>query len=306
MCLSRWLVGCETSINLPITVSAHPWPGYEFMFLAEREQWLDNSLVTLVETASATESLELLRADKVDGAALTLDEVLTARASGLSMTTVMIFNISAGADMLLSRSGIFALADLKGRRVGVEQGAVGSLMLSKALDSVGLTIADIQLIPLTIDRHFETWQRNEIDALVTFEPVAGRLLDEGAVKLFDSRQIPDTIFDVLAFNTERLDFRHAHSIRHLIDANFRALEHLSKNPQDAAYRMAPRLNLPPSKVLGTFKGLLLPDRTNNRRLIGSASPVLLDSARELSRFMFESGRLSREDDLNGLIDGRYL
>lgn len=304
--LLPWLPGCEPLFARRITIAAHAWPGYEFLFLAQREKWLDNSLVDLIETTSATESLNALLDGKIDGAALTLDEVLTARASGLPLTVVLVFNISAGADMLLARSHIAKLADLKGQRIGFEQGGVGSLLLYKALDAAGLSMAEIIAVPLTIDAHFQAWQHQQIDALVTYEPIASRLLREGATKLFDSRKIPDTIFDVLAFRTERLGFSRAPAIRHLVSAHLRSLEHLTKNPQDAAYRMAPRFNLSPSQVLGTYKGLVIPDRSNNQRLLLGSSPILLSSARALSAFMYESGKLPHENDLTGLIDASYL
>ncbi|CCE22826.1 ABC transporter substrate-binding protein [Methylotuvimicrobium alcaliphilum] len=304
--LSPWLPGCESLFARRIAIAAHAWPGYEFLFLAQREKWLDSSLVDLMETTSATESLSALIEGKIDGAALTLDEVLTTRASGLPLTVVLVFNISAGADMLLARPYIVKSADLKGQRIGFEKGTVGSLLLHKALDAAGLSMAEITAVPLTIDAHFQAWQQQKVDALVTYDPIASRLLREGATKLFDSRKIPDTILDVLAFRTDRLDFSRAPAIRHLVSAHLKALEHLTKNPQDAAYRMAPRFKLSPAQVLGTYKGLVIPDRSNNRRLLEGSSPILLDSARNLSIFMYESGKLPHENDLTDLIDPSYL
>lgn len=104
--------GCKWGADKPIAIAAQVWPGYEPMFLARSEGWLDAERVHLLETASATESLQALRDGTVDGAALTLDEVLKARATGLSLSVVMIFDLSAGADMLVARAGITTLADL--------------------------------------------------------------------------------------------------------------------------------------------------------------------------------------------------
>lgn len=304
--LASLLSGCGWTTDKPISIASGIWVGYEPMFLARNEGWLDARRVRLVETASATDSLKALAEGKVDGAALTLDEMLKARANGVPLSAVMIFDISAGADMLVARSGIKQLSDLKGRRIGFEQGAVGSLMLASVLRAAGLTKEDIKQIPLTIDSHRNAWARNQVDAIITYEPVASQLLAQGAVKIFDSRQVSNTIVDVLAIRGDVLDGNHAAAIRHLISAHFQALDYLNRNPQDAAYRMATHLGLPVSDVLPAFKGLLLPDAINNRRMLTGSPPQLLDTARKVSAIMVEGKLLSRDDAFIALIRTDFL
>jgi NitT/TauT family transport system substrate-binding protein len=300
------LSGCGLATDKPVSVAAHVWPGYELMFLARNEGELDTKLVNLVETASATESLQALAEGKVDGVALTLDEVLRVRAKGMPLSVVMIFDVSAGADVLVARPGIKKLADLKGRRIGYESGALGALMLAEVLRSGGLTKKNVQLVSLTIDKQRDAWVSGQVDALVTYEPVSSQLFAQGAVKLFDSRQIPNTIVDVLAFRSEVLDRSHAAAIRHLLASHFHALNHLNHNPHDAAYRMATRLGLQEDQVLLAFKGLLLPDAINNRLLLAGSAPPLRDSARRISALMVEEGLLPHDDSLAALIYADYL
>lgn len=300
------LTGCSRPADKPVSVAAHVWPGYELMFLAHNEGWLDAGKARLVETASATDSLQALAAGKVDAAALTLDEVLTARAKGIPLSVVMIFDVSAGADMMVARPGIRQLSGVKEQRVGFEKGAVGSLMLANALSAAGLAREDVRLVPLTIDQHRDAWVRHRLDALITYEPMASQLLAQGANRLFDSRQIPNTIVDVLAIRSDTLDHDHAAAIRHLISAHFRALDHLSRNPQDAAYRMASRLGMPASGVLPAFKGLLLPDAAENRRMLAGAAPQLLDTARRVSAIMVKEELLPRDDTFTALVCDEFL
>jgi NitT/TauT family transport system substrate-binding protein len=276
------------------------------MFLARHEGELDIKQVNLVETASATESLKALAEGKVDGAALTLDEVLQARSKGMPLTVVMIFDVSAGADVLIARPGIKKLADLKGRRIGYESGALGALMLAETLRAGGLTKKDVKLVSLAINEQHDAWMSGQVDALVTYEPVSSQLLAQGAVRLFDSRQIPNTIVDVLAFRNEVLDWRHAAAIRHLLSAHFQALSQLNHNPHDAAYRMSTHMGLPEAEVLLAFKGLLLPDAINNRHLLTGSSPPLLDSARKVSALMVGESLLPHDDPLTALLCADFL
>lgn len=300
------LSGCNQLIDQPITIASHTWVGYEPMFLARDKGWLDSRQAQILETRSATESLLALKEGRVNGAALTLDEMLSARADGLPLTLVLIFNISLGADMLLARPGIKTLAALKGRRIGLEPSSVGQLMLAEALADAHLTHDDVTLVSLTTDQQVAAWAQHQVDALITYEPVASQLLARGAVRLFDSRQIPNTIIDVLAMHREALDYRHASAVRHLLQGHFRALDHLKRNPQDAAYRMTRHLKLPVADVLRAFKGLVLPDVINNHRLLGTATPALQASAQKLARTMVRAKLLAHEDPFDQLIQADFL
>lgn len=295
--LAPLLAGCGPARKLRI--ASHVWPGYELMFLARSLGWLDERRASLLETASATASMQAIADGRADGAALTLDEVLRVRADGVPLSVVLVFDISAGADVLLARPGIESLAGLKGRRIGFEQGAVGTLMLDHALREAGLAAGEVVQVPLPFDRHEAAWREGALDALITFEPVAGRLVGAGARALFDSSSLPDTIVDVLAIRTNLLDAG-GEAARHLVSAHLRGLVHLAEHPQDAAYRMALRLQLPPDRVLKAFRGLVLPDRDNNRRLLAGPAPALLASARRIA------GLFSPGDSLAGLLRPEFL
>lgn len=299
-------IGCVRMSEKPVKISVHTWPGYETLFLARSEGWLDNSKVSLIEAGSASTSIELLRAGKVDGAALTLDEVFRARAEGIPLTVIMIFDISAGADMVVVRPEILRLADLKGRTIGYEPQAVGALMLSQLLKAAGLEPTNVKLVQLTIDQHLTAWQERRVDACITYMPVARQLQALGAVNLFDSRRLPDMISDVLVVRRDVLDRQHASAIQHLVESHFTALRHLLQNPQDAAYRMARHMRLPAHEVLLAFKGLILPNAANNRRLLAGPAPQLLTPAQHLSAIMVEQGLLRRDDSLAELISADYL
>jgi len=300
------LPGCDGFIDLPISVASHVWVGYEPMFLARDKGWLNSQKVLLHETSSAIESLRALKEGKVQGAALTLDEMLCARADGVPLAMVLIFDISAGADMLVARPGIKTLADLKGQRIGYESSSVGQLMLAEILREAHLTPEDVKRQHLSVSQHSDAWDRHQVDALITYEPVASQLLAKGAVRLFDSRQIPNTIIDVLALRSDVLDFRHTSAVNHLLQSHFRALDHIKHNPQDAAYRMTRHLKLPVADVLQAFKGLMLPDAASNYRLLSGVKPEILASVAKLSNTMVQSKLLPKEDTLGNLIRADFL
>ncbi|MFY9326653.1 MAG: ABC transporter substrate-binding protein [Georgfuchsia sp.] len=290
----------------PVTIGLHVWPGYEPLPLARTLGWLDEKQVRLVETSSATDSLKQLEEGRIDGAGLTLDEVLRARENGIPLSVVLVCDISAGADMFLTSPEIKTLAGIKGRRVGVEDGALGALVLHEVLRMAKLGMDDIRSISLSSDQHADAWERGDIDAVVTFEPVATKILAMGANRLFDSRMIPDMILDVLAVRTTLLDRTHDDALHHMVATHLRALSYINTNPDDASYRMAQCLKLPQEKVMAVFRGLALPDLNNNIRLLATSPPELLRSVKEICTTLCEANLLKEQANVDGLLHPEYL
>jgi NitT/TauT family transport system substrate-binding protein len=297
------VVSLSACSHAPLAVAAHPWVGYETLFIARSLTWLPDN-VSLHETASATDSLAALGAGKVDAACLTLDEVLQGRANGIDLVIVAVLNISAGADVVMVRDKIASFPALAGQRIAAEESAVGALMLAKLLEAANLSRSDVRIRNLPVNEHLAAWKRGEVDAVVTYEPVASQLAAAGAVRLFDSRQLPETIFDVLAVRRDRLADR-GEAVSALLTAHFRSINHLRNNRQDAVYRIASRQNVSPDDVMKALGGVTLPDLNRSRALLAPDSS-LHRIASELEALMVEKKMLPRADGRRGLFDDSRL
>ncbi|WMC12190.1 ABC transporter substrate-binding protein [Oceanimonas pelagia] len=293
------LLGCGP--GAPLRLGIHAWIGYETLYLARNLNWLPDS-VRLVSGASATDSLKGLRRGELDGACLTLDEVLLARSQDIPLTIAAVFDVSAGADMLVVRPGIRHLEQLAGTRLGVESTALGALMLNRVLHRAGLPRSALQLVELAPDEQLAAWQAGRVDAVISYEPIAGRLLENGGERLFDSRSLPDTIFDVLAVRADTA----AEPLASLVHYHFRALEHLRTNRQDALYRIAGRQQVTPAQVEQALAGVVMPNLSANRRYLDNPDSRLAGAARQLHDIMLDHGLLPRPDRLQGLFTSRWL
>lgn len=303
-CAGTLLPAC-TPLPEPLRIACHVWPGYEFMFLARAQGNLPEERVQLVETPSATESLQVLAAGFIDGAALTLDEVLRARAGGVPLTVVAVFDVSAGADMLLAQPDIAQLADLKGKRIGVEHSGLGALMLAEVLKAANLAPVDVQIIYLAPNEQENTWRKQNIDAVICYEPTAGRLLAAGAHRLFDSRAIPDTIVDVLAIRPEALRDKNG-AVRQLVAAHFQALSRWRAQPDAVNALLARRLGVVTTDVPAQFTGIELPDAAANRRLLGGGPPPLVATTQRLAQLMRSVKLLNGDDALRDIASADFL
>lgn len=304
--LTAWpvLAGCQA--RTPLGVVAHPWIGYETLFLAQQLGWWpDPAWATLKRTPDAAASEAALRAGTAQAAALTLDELLRLRDEGLPLVVVLVFAVSAGADVVFSRHPLPQLADMRGARIGLEQGALGELMLAALLTAAGLQRADVQTVPLAPSEQSAAWQAQRVDMLITYEPTASRLRKLGAHTVFDSRDMPNTIFDVLAVTPAALT-THPSALTRVVAAHFKALTHMRQHPQDVIHRIAALQQVTAQDVHSALRGVELPALDGNRLLLSGPSPRMVEAAQTLGTLMHRHGLLKQVPSLDNLVDVRLI
>lgn len=274
------------------------------MFLARELGYLPDGL-ELVEATTLEESVALMRARQVDGAMLTLDLMLQLRDQGLPLQAVLVFDISRGADTLIVRPGIGTLGELRGKRIGLEDTALGSLMLALILERAGLSDRDVSVRRVPYDRHETVWLRQELDALITYEPVSGRLLSRNARLLMSTRDLPATIFDVLAVHTAAIQ-RRPDALREGVQAYFRGLRYLRTSPWDAAYRCAAHLQISAEAMIESLRELEQPDEVGNLRYLSGTESSMVRAALRLSPILLHSGLIQSPVHPRGLVTADLL
>ncbi|BCX88907.1 NitT/TauT family transport system substrate-binding protein [Methylomarinovum tepidoasis] len=289
----------------PLRVGTNVWPGYEPLYLARSLGHLDPDDIQLVELRSSTDTMQLLRSGDLEAAALTLDEALDVAQDGFDLGVVLIMDLSQGGDVLMARPGIDSLSALRGKRIGVESSAVGAILLDGALEAAALPVEAVDIVPLKVDEHEQAYRQGLIDAVVTFEPVATRLRQAGAVTLFTSAAIPERIVDVLVVRRDLVAGRTA-ALRRLLTGYFEALAYLHDHPEAAARRIAPRMSVTPAQALRAYRGLHLPDLAENRVWLEGPTPKLVEAATKIKAIMLAHGLLRREVRIEPLPEAAYL
>lgn len=280
-----------------LRLATNIWPGYESLYLARDNGLLDGQQIHLVEMPSATDVFRTMRDGQLDAAALTLDEALRLQSAGVPLHVVMIFDVSAGGDGLLVRpnAGITTLADLKGKRVGVENSATGAILLNGALQAAGLGVSDIEQVFMSVEQTPDALVQGEVDAVVTFDPYLSRARQAGGLVLFDSRQLNGLIADVLVVRSDRLAALST-PLRQLISAHFKMLDQLHRHPELILPRMQPRMGLPAPEIARALEGLRMIDLTENRHLLGGESPGLAATLQTLAPILQGMGAIRTTKD----------
>ncbi|MDY6897430.1 MAG: ABC transporter substrate-binding protein [Cyanobacteriota bacterium] len=295
------LAGCIQNPQDPLRLGYLVWPGYESFYLARDLKYYKDTQIRLVDYPSASELIRAFRNKNLEAVTLTLYEALLVAETQSDARIILVLDSSNGADAILAKSKIKTLSDIKGKRIGVESGALGAFVLTRALEKVNLKPKDVQIASLGVSEHEQAFKKGKVDAVVTFEPTRSKLLADGANLLFDSSQIPGEILDVLVIREELLK-KQSSATQALLDGYFSALNYLKENPQDAARRIAPREGVTPQQFLKSLEGLVIHDLEENKRILDKTDTVSSNKVRKVSQFMFENKLLIKQIDPTSLFE----
>lgn len=300
------LVSCATQQPPMMRIGSNHWPGYGSLYLADDLNLLSKENIKLVEFSASTDSIYALRTGVIEAAALTIDEVLTLLQDGIKLKIVLVFDTSHGGDAIVSKPEIKNLSELKNKKIGVENTAVGAVMLTGALEQVGLTPSDVTIVPLTVDEHLNAFNTEKVDAIVTFEPIRTHLIkQQHANILFDSASIPNTIIDVLAIREEYLE-KNPNAVKNLLQVHFDLLKKMNTDNGMVKRHFANRLGATEQEVNDSLAGILIPDLKTNYQLLDRKNALLDSKIKKLTQVMIQKKLLMRPVDTTQLLSVEYL
>ena len=299
--LSLALGGCMREAEPALRIGTNVWIGSEPLYLARELGKLDPSTVQLVEYPSASEVLRAFRNQAIDGMVISLDELFELAVDGLQPRIILVVDVSNGADVVVGRRGMRTMRDLKDKSVAVESGALGAFVLSRALALNGMQASDVNVVHLESNEQPGAFEKGDVDGAVTFDPYRTQFLKAGAMTLFDSTQIPGEIVDLLAVRAPIVD-KEPKAIQALLTGWFGALDYIKRDPVDAARRMGIRQQTTGEQFQEAQRGLHVPTREENLRMLGGAQPELAVTGRRLMALMLEAKLLRSSLEIERVLE----
>ena len=266
------------------------WPGWVAWDIGIQKGWFKQEGVE-VEFVwfEYVPSMEAFTAGKVDAVAMTNGDALVTGSSGAPSVGILINDYSNGNDMVVARPGIKSVAELKGKKVGVEVGFVSHLLLMNALKSAGMTQKDITIVNVPTDQTPQTLKSGKVDAIVAWQPNSGQALKElpGSTPIFTSANVPGIIYDLLYVNPKSLAERRDDWVKvarvWFKIADFVKDEH---NLDEAAKIMSARVHLSPDEYKKLMSGTHFLDLKGNLKAFakGDSLESIYGSSKAVDQF----------------------
>ncbi|TVR47129.1 MAG: ABC transporter substrate-binding protein [Planctomycetota bacterium] len=242
----------------PLKIAYSDWPGWVAWEIAIQKGWFAEAGVNVqFMWFDYVASMDAYVAGEVDAVCMTNGDALVTGATGKPSVAILINDYSNGNDMLVAAAGIGSVAELKGKRIGVEEGFVGHLLALKALESAGLSAADVTWVNTPTEETPQVLAAGAVEAIAAWQPNSGQALRaaNGSSAIFTSADIPGIIYDVLSVSPESLESRRDDWLK-VVGVWYRIVAYLADedNLDEALAILSARVQITPEEYEPFFRG----------------------------------------------------
>jgi NitT/TauT family transport system substrate-binding protein len=294
-----------------ITLGVTAWPGWlPWQVAKEQGLFASNGVnVELKYYSNYTDSLQALETGALDANSQTLNDTVISVSAGAKQTIVLVNDNSTGNDKIISRDGITSVADLKGRRIAVEQGTVNHYLLLLALEQAGMGQRDVVLEPQpTEDAVAEAFVSGRVDAVSASAPFTTKALQRpGSHAIATSAEFPGAIPDHLVVRPALIQGR-PKEVQALVNTWFDTLKWIKNNKDAAIATMARTGGVGIDDYRAYDAGTTIFTRQQNLDAFtpGTTPEHLNYQAAQIADFVFDSGMVQSRPSLAGLLDERFV
>ena len=171
------------------------------------KKWADKYDINIdvVQINDYIESINQYTVGEFDACTMTnMDALTIPAAGGVDSTALIVGDFSNGNDGIVLK-GESELAAIKGQNVNLVELSVSHYLLARALDSVGLSEADVQVVNTSDADMVAIYGTDDVTSVATWNPLLSEISQQPSSTLvFNSEQIPGEIIDLLVINTDTL------------------------------------------------------------------------------------------------------
>jgi NitT/TauT family transport system substrate-binding protein len=291
-----------------IKMGIEPWLGYGQWHVAAKKGLFKAQGLDSVEIVNFTTDADLnaaLASGQLDCGNIATHTAMAFAAAGLPIKIVLLLDVSMTADAMLSDGSIGTIPELKGKQVAYEEGTTSDLLLNYALAQNGMSVADIQKVPMPAADAGAALIAGKVPVAVTYEPYLTSAMNENkkAKMIYAASAEPGLISDVLVVNEKFLKEKPGQILALLKtwDAAYAAYQADTKGSRAI---ISEAVGAPPADLETAFDGVKYYSLAENKSQLGGdylkkVMPSVKDAATK-------AGILTKDIDAGALIDPRFV
>jgi NitT/TauT family transport system substrate-binding protein len=293
----------------PLKIAYSDWPGWVAWEVANQKGWLKDAGVD-VEFLwfEYGPSMDAFTAGKADAVMVTNGDSLVTGANGAKNIVIMLTDYSNGNDMIVAKPGIKSLAELKGKKIGLEVGLVEHLMLLNALKKIGMTESDLTIVNTPTNQTPQVFASGQVDAIAAWQPNAGQALKAvaGSTAIYTSADVPGLIYDAIVVSPQSLALHRADWVK-LVSVWDKTLAYINDpaTKDDALKIMAARTGSTPADYAAFIGGTHFLTLADGAKIIAKKGPgldSLVGSSAIANDFNVKNSVYKEAQDVSTYID----
>jgi len=267
--------------------------------------------VELVALEDASQMLTSFVAGRIDGCDYSGDGPPRLLAKNSKVRVVFFIGFCEGCDEIVASPEIQTVADLKGKKIGVQVGTFGEVFVEAMLRTAGLTTADVELVNTDEKLVVPYLKDGTIQAGHTWEPYGTQAVKEkaGAKILFTTKQARRLLPYAMTLRETVLQER-PDDVRAFVRACFQAAEYMKDpaNAKEVSEIVGKALNAPPEDILHDHDDFEFFSVEEAKKAFASSSgPSLVSSVLQKHvEFLVKIGALRTRPDLDKIADPSFL
>lgn len=303
---------CGNLHAAPLKIAYSDWPGWVAWEIGIQKGWFKEEGVEVdFQWFDYVPSMDAYVAGKVDAVCMTNGDALVTGASGKPAVGILINDFSNGNDMIVAAPGIESVKDLKGKKIGVEEGFVAHLLLLTGLEKNGLSAEDVTLVNTPTNETPQVLGSKAVDAISAWQPNSGQALKAvpGSKPLFTSADAPGIIYDLLFVSPESLEARRDDWMK-VTKVWYKIANYLrdEENLDEALKILAGRVKITPEEYEPLFKGTYILTREESlaRWEDKEGLESVYGSTRYVNTFNLNAGVYEKSQEAEKYLDSSFI
>ncbi len=313
ICRTAWIAlglfaACGLSNAAPLKIAYSDWPGWVAWEVGVQKGWFKEAGVEVeFMWFDYVPSMDAYVAGKADAVCMTNGDALVTGATGKPSVGILINDFSDGNDMIVAAPGIASIKDLKGKKVGIEEGFVEHLLLKTGLEKNGMTLEDVTIVNTPTGETAQVLASKAVDAIGAWQPNSGQALKAlpGSKSIYSSADAPGIIYDLLYVSAESLQ-KNKEDWAKVVNVWYKIAAYLKdENNRDEALKiLAGRVNLKPEEYEPFFKGthILTLDEALAKWKEGDGLDSIYGSTKNVNAFNLKFGVYKESQDPAKYLD----
>ena len=292
----------------PLKIAYSDWPGWVAWEIGIQKGWFKEAGVDVeFQWFDYVPSMDAYVAGKVDAVCMTNGDALVTGATGKPSVGILINDYSNGNDMIVAAPGIGSIKDLKGKKVGLEEGFVTHLLLLTGLEKNGMAAGDVTIVNTPTNETPQVLASKAVDAIGAWQPNSGQALKAlpGSKPVFTSADAPGIIYDLLYVSAESLE-QNRDEWAKVVEVWYRIAEFIrdEENIDEALKILAGRVKISPEEYEPFLKGtyILTLDEALKRWEKGEDLGSVYGSSKVVDAFNLKAGVYEKGQDVDKYLD----